>query len=57
VGRENLSGANTFARAGSVVEPYIHSRRVPIVRFVQDVEIAVTIEICKPAFVKFIADN
>jgi len=49
---ETWTVASGFSGTDAVVQPDIHARSFPSVRFVQDIEIAVPIEIGQLAFVK-----
>src|SRR5262245_29370088 len=47
---ETCAGANLFAGPGPIIQPHIHTGRFPVVRLVENVEIAVTIQVSQPAF-------
>src|SRR3989442_121410 len=51
---ETGARASLFARPGAVVQPYIDARRFPGVRLVEDVEVAIAVEIGEFALVKIV---
>src|SRR5437867_3076437 len=54
---ETCAGAGVLARAGAVVQPDINARSVPVVRLVEDVEVAVDVQIGEFTFVKTVASR
>src|ERR1700704_4669885 len=49
---ETRACAGMFSLACATVQPNIDSRRLPVIRLIQNIEIAVTIEVRELAFVK-----